>query len=309
MWSQTRAVSRRGVRPRGAPRPTARGRASPVAATVLVLAACAGPTTDLDARIDQMLEAGPGRDSSAYRPLGTTENDRLAAAVLAGLAGSDDPPLPDGTQVLQAVDGADRPVRIVAEDMDVGELQGLGLYAVREGAGVPPELVIEVPHPRADRLTEDLGPELFAALDAQALFVAGAHRTADDGAADVAHEADSTFSAVDRAVVGRGTVVLQVHGFDDSNHDGSDQVVLSSGERTPSPLVRDLDEALEDAGIDTCLYDGERCRELAGSTNVQGAHARAVGATFIHLELATDLREDGAGRKELVEILTEVLAR
>lgn len=309
MWSQTRVVRWRGIRPQGDPRPTARGRVTPVAVTILALVACAGPTTDLDARIEQMLEAGPGRDSPAYRPLGTTESDRLAAAVLAALAGTDDPPLPDGIQALEAVDGADRPVRIVAEDPDGGELKGLGLYAVREGAGVPPELVIEVPHPRADQLTEDLGPELFAALDAQALFVAGAHRTADDGAADVAHEAGSTFSVVDRAVVGRGTVVLQVHGFDASNHDGSGQVVLSSGERTPSPLVRDLDEALEDAGIDTCLYDGERCRELAGTTNVQGAHARAVGATFIHLELAADLREDGAGRKELVEVLTEVLAR
>jgi hypothetical protein len=309
MWSQPRAERSRVVRLRGEPPPTAPGRACHAAVAVLLLVACAGPTTDLDARIEQMLEAGPGRDSSAYRQLGTAENDRLAAAVLAGLAGSDDPPLPDGTQVLESVDGAGRPVQIVAEDLDGGALQGLGLYAVREGAGVPPELVIEVPHPRADRLTEDLGPELFTALDAEALFVAGAHRTAGDGAADVAHEADSTFSAVDRAVVGRGTVVLQIHGFDDSNRDSSHQVVLSSGERTPSPLVRDLHEALDSAGIDTCLYDGERCPDLAGTRNVQGAHARAVDATFIHLELAADLREDGAGRKELVEILTEVLAQ
>jgi hypothetical protein len=73
--------------------------------------------------------------------------------------------------------------------------------------------------------------------------------------------------------------------------------------------VRDLDEALQDAGIDTCVYDGERCRSLAGTKNVQAAHAQEVGATFIHLELAPDLRESGPGRDELVDILTEVLTR
>jgi hypothetical protein len=285
-----------------------------LALTVLVLAGCAGPRQpepepELGARIEQMLDAGPGRESSAYRPLGSTENDQLAKAVLANLAGSDDHPLPDRAQVLTAVDAGDRPIRVVAEDLDGGELQGLGLYAVRDGSGVPPALVVEVPHPRADRWTEQLGPELFTALDAEALFVAGAHRTAGHDAADVAHEKGSTFAAVDRAVVGRGTVVLQVHGFDDSSHKGSAEVVLSSAEATPSPLVRELGEALQSAGIDTCVYDGEQCPSLAGTTNVQAAHARDVGATFIHLELAPDLRKNGPGREQLVKILTDVLTR
>lgn len=289
-----------------------------VAVVVLVLAGCAGEpvgtpdpeeTVQLDATTEQMLDAGPGRDSSAYRPLGDTGGERLAEAVRAGLEGADDPPLPEGTAVLQGVDGAERPILIVAEDVDGGELRGLGLYAVRAGVGAPPGLVVEVPHPRADRWTEELGQELFTALEAEALFVAGAHRSADDGAADVAHEETSTFAAVDRAVVGRGTIVLQVHGFDDSAHEGPAQVVLSSAESTPSALVRDLQRALENAGIDTCVYDGQRCRTLAGTTNVEAAHARDVGATFVHLELAPDLRKSGPERDELVDVLTEVLAR
>jgi hypothetical protein len=297
------------------------GRVPAVAVVVLVLVGCAGEpvetpdpeetvdTVQLDATTEQMLDAGPGRDSSAYRPLDETGSQRLAEAVRAGLDGADDPPLPEGTAVLQGVDGADQPILIVAEDVDGGELRGLGLYAVRAGAGAPPDLVVEVPHPRADRWTEELGQELFTALEAEALFVAGAHRSADDGAADVAHEATSTFAAVDRAVVGRGTVVLQVHGFDDSAHEGPAQVVLSSAESTPAPMIRDLERALEDAGIDTCVYDGRRCRTLAGTTNVEAAHARDVGATFVHLELAPDLRKSGPERDELVDALTEVLAR
>ncbi|MCV2490903.1 hypothetical protein OF117_16230 [Geodermatophilus sp. YIM 151500] len=318
MWSLTNVPHRRAVRAPSDPGPAARVRAPAAAVPVLVLVACAGPTVEpgptieqveLGPRIEQMLQAGPGRDSSAYRTLGDAENGRLADAVLAGLEGGEEPPLPDGTQALEAVDGSDRPVRVVAEDLDGGELRGLGLYAVRDGAGVPPRLVVEVPHPRADRRTEDLGPELFTALDADALFVAGAHRTAGDDAADVAHERDSAFAAVDRAVVGRGTVVLQVHGFDDSDHEGAAQVVLSSGKADPDPLVRDLDAALQDAGVETCVYDGKRCQDLAGTTNVQAAHAHEVGATFVHLELAPDLREEGADRDRLVDVLAEVLTR
>lgn len=316
MASQSRVLRTPQIRPPRGSRQNARVAVSALALTVLVLAGCASPRQpepdaepELGARIEQMIEGGPGRESSAYRPLGTTEKDQLAKAVLANLAGSDDHPLPDRLQVLTAVDAGNRPVRVVAEDLDGGELQGVGLYAVREGTGVPPALVIEVPHPRADRWTEQLGPELFTALDAEALFVAGAHRTAGDGAADVAHEKGSTFAAVDRAVVGRGTVVLQVHGFDDANHKGSAEVVLSSAQATPSPLVLDLAEALQAAGIDTCVYDGEQCSSLAGTTNVQAAHARDVGATFVHLELAPDLREDGPGREQLVKVLTDVLTR
>ena len=280
-----------------------------VAVAVLVLGGCAGPVVELGPTTEQMLDAGPGRESSAYRELSDAQGEQVAQAVVAGLKGADDPPLPDGTSVRQGVDSAERPILIVAEEVDDEELRGVGLYAVRPGAGAPPDLVVEVPHPRADRWTEELGQQLFTALDAEALFVAGAHRSADDGAADVAHEPASTFAAVDRAVVGPGTVVLQVHGFDESKHEGSEEVVVSSAEPTPAPLVRALEAALEDAGIETCVYDGRRCRALAGTKNVQAAHARNVGATFIHLELAPDLRERGAGRDELVEILTEVLAR
>ena len=304
MWSQNHGLGFRGIRPR----PQVRRRVLAVPVCVLVLTGCAGEA-ELGATIEQMLDAGPGRDSSTYRAPEAAENDELARAVLANLAGNDDAAVPDGTRVLRAVDGGDGPVQVVTEDLDDGKVQGLGLYAVRDDVDVPPELVIEVPHPRADLYTEHLGSQLFTALDAEALFVAGAHRTAGDSEADVAHERASTFAAVDRAVVGAGTVVLQVHGFDDSSHEGSAQVVLSSGEATPDRVVLDLAEALEDAGIDTCVYDGDRCPALAGTKNVQAAHARAVGATFIHLELARDLRESGPRREQLVDVLAEVLAR
>lgn len=274
-------------------------------ATVL-LASCAGPA-GLGGVVERVLDSGPGRDSPDYRAPDPVAAHELGGAVLATLAGEDDPPLPDGTRAVDAVDADGRPIRVVTEGTDGETTRGWGVYAVRAGAGAPPGLVVEVPHPRADRWTEDLGVELFTLLDADALLMAGAHRTAGDDAADAAHRPASAFAAVDRAVVGPGTVVLQLHGFDESRYRGSAQAVLSSAESTPSPLVEDLAEALEDEGVDTCVYDGERCRALAGTTNVQAAHARSVGATFVHLELARELRRSGPAREQVLTTLAQVL--
>jgi hypothetical protein len=283
-------------------------RAISTAAAVLVVAACSTPAVTLGATVRRTVEAGPGRHSSDYRTPPPLRSHELAGTVLAYLAGSEDPPAPDGVEAVEAVDSDRRPVRIVTEDVG-GGTEGLGLYAVREGTGVPPGLVIEVPHPRADQRTEYLGTELFTALDASALFVAGAHRTAGNGAADVAHEPASAFAAVDRAVVGRGTVVLQLHGFDESRHQDYARIVLSSGESSPGSLVERLDEDLEEAGFDTCVHDGDRCQALGATGNVQAAHARTVGATFIHLELELGLREPGEERDALVAALAEALSQ
>jgi hypothetical protein len=279
------------------------------AAAVLLVSACAAPVPDLDAVIQRVVDAGPGRESSDYRTPAPLVSHELAGTVLAYLAGAPDRGAPDGVAASEAVDGDGRPVRVVTEDADGARWEGMGLYAVREGVGTPPGLVVEVPHPRADQLTEDLGSRLFTALHASALFVAGAHRTAGNGAADVAHEPASAFAAVDRAVVGRGTVVLQLHGFDESRHPGAAQIVLSSGESTPGDLVDSLDRELRDAGFDTCVYDGDRCQALGGTRNVQAAHARAIGATFVHLELDAALRRPGAERDTLVAALAGVLAQ
>ncbi len=278
-----------------------RGPVTAVAAAVL-LTACSSPAR-LDCVVTGIVDAGPGRDSPAYRSPEPLVAPAVALAVLALLSGADAPALPDRVTVLGTLDADDRPVRVVTGDAEAG----LGVYAVREAAGAPATLVVEVPHPRADRWTEGLGVELFSALDADALLVAGAHRTAGSGSADVAHQPASAFAAVDRAIVGTGTVVVQVHGFDASWHRGSADVVLSSTDPTPGTVVEELADALEDSGFDTCVYDGERCDALAGTRNAQAAHARAVGATFVHLELAADLREAGPAREEVVEALTETL--
>ena len=41
-----------------------------------------------------------------------------------------------------------------------------------------------------------------------------------------------------------------------------------------------------------CEYDGDRCADLGGTLNVEGAWCREVGATFVHLELDRAVRDD-----------------
>lgn len=279
-----------------------------VCLALLLLTACAGPE-QLDTAVEEVVAAGPGRGSTDYAPLGAARADRLADAVHRVLAGGAAGTLPRGTSLRDTVDSADRPVVALAEDLDRHPVRGWGLYAVRQGAGAPARLVVEVPHPRADRRTEVLGTEVFTALRASALLVAGAHRTAGGGSADVAHEPASAFAAVDRAVVGPGTVVVQLHGFDDGAHAGRAQVVLSSTTATPSPVVLDLAAGFRSAGVAACVYDGRQCASLAGTRNTQASHARAVGAVFVHLELAAPLRVDPAGRRQVVQVLRDVLSR
>jgi hypothetical protein len=247
--------------------------------------------------------------------------DEVVSASLAGDLRQFDPPtgttiarVADLVQNVLAGDEVSPPARLElthvrSEAGDIAVLterhrrQGVGVYAMRTGAGSPARLVVEVPHPRADLNTEILGPLLFDTLHADALLVATTHRSV----ADMAHRSDTVFAGVDAAIVGARSVVVQVHGFDESRHDGGAQVVLSSTEMPASPLVRRLADKLADAGFNTCVYDGISCKSLAGTRNVEAAHARSVGAEFVHMELSAGVRGDAQERERLAEALASVL--
>jgi hypothetical protein len=73
--------------------------------------------------------------------------------------------------------------------------KGWGLYAFRVDS--TSNIIIEAPHPLYDRRTPSIALDVYRALDARALLIAGAHRNAnDDGSADVAHAPDSIFQSV-----------------------------------------------------------------------------------------------------------------
>lgn len=266
----------------------------------LGLAACAsGDAAPQLGAIDSALNAGPERGSTDYVAPEGGEADDVAAAVL-DLVDGREATAPQGYELAAQGD-----VDVLAEKAVDGRTRGWGLFAARRDSSST--VVVEVPHPRADLLTEDIGADVFDAAGARALLVAGAHRSASDGAADVAHEPDSVFARVDQAVVRPGWTVLQLHGFAEASHDIGAEAVVSSSSATPGPVVEAIAEALGRNGISTCVYDGVTCQGLGGTQNVEAAHARDVGASFVHLELADSVRKDPQRRRDVVAALTEVL--
>ncbi|NLE81235.1 MAG: hypothetical protein GX610_16965 [Rhodococcus sp.] len=270
------------------------------------------PAQSLESVVSRVVEASPNRDSTTYE----TPSRGTAAAVasnVAELLSTGGVGHPFDSYELQRVTVSDRAAGSGA-DADMSALveggdptAGNGLYVVRNNPDVHSPMIVQIPHPVADQYTERMGTELFATTDARLFMLAGAHRRAGDDSADVAHRSDTTFAAVNDAVVQKGMTVVQIHGFSSEKHDDYGDIVLSSTVSEPSPAVRRLDEALNDHGFDTCTYDGDKCKDLAATTNVQAIAARARGADFIHIEVDRDIRKDESERRELVRVITESL--
>lgn len=182
---------------------------------------------------------------------------------------------------------------------------GDGVYAARSVLSSRP-VSVEVPHPRSDAWTDLIGTEVFERSGARYLLAAGALRDAGEDA-DVAHAPDSAFATADRAVVGAGWTVVQVHGFVVSKHPGYPQAVVSAGTASGGPAARAVAARLQAAGFTTCVYDGTVCADLAARTNVQGQNARAVGADFVHVELERAVRSDPVLRSRAAQAIAEAV--
>ncbi|MFI6205589.1 hypothetical protein ACIBAI_04225 [Streptomyces sp. NPDC051041] len=167
----------------------------------------------------------------------------------------------------------------------------------------------QVPHPRSDRNTEDLGVRLLEDAPGGALVLAGAHRRAgDDGAADVAHREDSAFHTVVAELQRRGVPGIQLHGFDDSSDRRPYDAVVSTGAAQSAPgEVVALADRMEADGLRVCRGWSDRC-PLEGRSNVQGRAAQRQHATFVHLELAPHARGDGRDADEAADAITGLLS-
>lgn len=217
-------------------------------------------------RLRAMAADGP------YRP--PTPEERAEAVVVLRAVLADDPPHLAGTplRISTAADDTGLPFTMLTDTAS-----GWGTVLLRRA----PELLIEVPHPGSDRLTARMGLELFQAIPTAALLVAGAHRNAADGAADVAHRTDSLFHAFAQTLA---LPEIQLHGFAADTAPDTDAVV-SPGAGEQRELHRQTEKALRQHGFRVCHHE-----RLAGRTNVQGIAAAARGRIFLHLELAPLVR-------------------
>ena len=188
---------------------------------------------------------------------------------------------------------------------------GWGLYAFRVDS--TSNVIIEAPHPRYDRRTPTVALDIYRALDARALLIAGAHRNANsDGSADVAHAPESIFQSVHLALSEEiqsesgDVIVLQIHGFHSSNHEGYPQVVFGLGEKplpTEVAIAQKIKEALSQQGISAGICTGveSELMDLCAKTNVQGKVIKE--GAFIHIELDENIRKHDDG---LVAALVQV---
>jgi hypothetical protein len=176
--------------------------------------------------------------------------------------------------------------------------KGWGLYAFRVNS--TSNIIVEAPHPLYDRRTPSIALDVYRALDARALLIAGAHRNANrDGMADVAHAANSIFQTIHESLpqevglLSEDVVILQIHGFHTTKHEGYPQAVLGFGRNTAlaeSTLAQELEAALTEQGIKVGLCVEDAWRDLCGRTNGQGAVSN--GAAFIHIELDELIRKN-----------------
>ena len=175
--------------------------------------------------------------------------------------------------------------------------RGWGLYAVR----VDPtsNIIIEAPHPIYDKRTPTVAMNIYRALNARALLIAGAHRNANsDGSADMAHTTESIFHSIHVALSEElkpttgDLIILQIHGFHTSKHEGYPQAVFGFGKKMEGKeftIAENLKNAFSAQGINVGLCTGDVWQDLCGTKNAQASVAN--GGIFIHIELDENLRK------------------
>ena len=272
-------------------------------------------TVDLESVVGDFVKNVPRRGSEGMTLPTAAESDRFIDALRAAQGGDLEQAQRLGADLGYQVRAVtDDPTRRLLylfgeqQDEDGSWPHGWGLYVVAAHRARP--LLIEVPHPVYDINTAEVGVAAFRRGDAEALFVAGAHRYANaDGSSDVAHEADTMFARVNEALVDERHVVFQPHGFSDEGSDSGDygDVVVSAGTPMPPPAVVAVSAALRTAGFDVCQYDGDRCTALGATRNVEGMWCRTVGATFVHLELDRDVRDNPEQRIRVAHTAVDAL--
>jgi hypothetical protein len=186
---------------------------------------------------------------------------------------------------------------------------GWGLYAFRVNSRS--NIIIEAPHPLYDKRSPSVALNIYRALDARGLLIAGAHRNANsNGSADVAHASESIFQSVHKTLaqkiqaVSGNAIILQIHGFHTSKHAGYPQAVFGFGAEMQDAefaLAQKLQKALTGQGIKVGLCTGEIWQDLCGTKNAQAALTKEI--VFIHIELDEDMRKhDGPLIAALVEV-------
>lgn len=275
-------------------------------AAVLLVTMGSGPAGTVDDPVDPgALIAGYTADLRADAPYrAPTSAERGRAESAADLL-AEDGRRPEAGNALgelgfSAAQGRDpatgREYAMFVSEQDTERAWGIILVDL----SAPANLVLEVPHPNFDLRTERVGVELFRRLPGAVLLVAGAHRRAAGGTADVAHNRDTVFHAVATEFARHGLPQLQLHGYADGNLPDADVVVSAGSGNRIEAALRLADEFAE-AGFATCRAWRDDCAALEGRSNVQGQDAQSLNTTFVHLEISYRVRNVERRQEALIQ--------
>ncbi|MGW5278232.1 hypothetical protein ACWERI_02050 [Streptomyces collinus] len=153
---------------------------------------------------------------------------------------------------------------------------------------------VQVPHPVADRDTEQLGVRVLRGAPGGLLVIAGAHRESGEGnAADVAHRRDTVFHAICAELVARRVPGIQLHGFAQESAPRYDVIASTGAGADGRAAARRLADELGARHFSVCRAWVRSC-PLPGRDNVQGHEAAAHGVAFLHVEFAPGPRTEPA---------------
>ncbi len=277
--------------------------ALPWASPALAVRQRAVPLPDLVAEVRTFM---PGEASGGYVVPTPEEEEAFRAAARALLAGDAATaeralaPFAGAFEVLEVLDGAGG-----GRYLAIAEVPGAATGLLPRGWGLflfartpaRDRLVIEAPHPLADRESEMDAAVATSRLRPAAFLLAGAHRYADPKPlSDMAHASHSVFEAVHEAALLPDRVAVQVHGFSLATHPGYPDLLLSTGRPAPTPDSAAICDRVNRGGLFCLLFDGTAYTDLGALTNAQGNYAAAAlgGGHFLHFELADAARADPA---------------
>lgn len=181
---------------------------------------------------------------------------------------------------------------VLAEKLPMRRGWGFFFFA---DAPTRPSLIVEAPHPHADKDSELAAARTATQLRPASFLLAGAHRYAAlNRQSDVAHAPVSIFETVHETVMAADRIALQIHGFSPAGHAGYPELLLSAGVPTSPPEALAMCDRITAGGVQCKVFDGQAYVELGATSNVQGGFSRRTfgDGHFFHFETAESLRLD-----------------
>ncbi|MBF0261451.1 MAG: hypothetical protein HQL97_06450 [Magnetococcales bacterium] len=240
-----------------------------------------------------------------FMPLSQPDSDRMELAFRDTLNGADNQQA--WMRLGFALERPDSATLLIRER----DNQGRGLYLLRprQAGG----LFIQAPHRFFDHLTGEITQRLFERGGVTGASWNTRHRHETENS-DLAHVDPSPFTAFGRAIAATdpNARIVQLHGFNElkRSREGKEpaDLIISSGTKQPSALVRILANCLRKAQLGTVRLYPTEVDHLGGTTNVTGRAVRAMGFSgFVHIETSHALRKKLLADPEALDRLATCL--